>query len=341
MSLDGIDLAKTYPRAFVTGAAGFIGNHVVRRLVEEGVETTCLVLPHDPAPMLEGLRVRIVHGDLSDPIVLAEQMAGASIVFNLAAIYALWLPVPRTMFDVNVGGTRNVMSAARRAGVPRVVHTSSIAAIGTRPGAELADEDTPFCDWDVASDYVLSKYISELEAFALAGPDLDVVAVNPAFPFGANDIGPTPTGKMVSDLLRGRLPAIVAGGFNGVDVRDVAEGHLLAAVRGESRRRYILGGENISYRDFANRVAKVAGRPAPRFEAPVALFAGLGRVAETIATHITRRPPFFTEKSVTYVAGRWLYFSTARAQHELGYRPRPIDGAIAASVAWFKGVATA
>jgi dihydroflavonol-4-reductase len=239
------------------------------------------------------------------------------------------------MFEVNVDGARHVLIAARRAGVPRVVHTSSIAAVGVVADRDVADEDTPYNSWDVGNDYVLSKYVSELEVFRLAGPDLEVVCVNPAFPFGANDTGPTPTGQMVADTLRGRLPFVIEGGFNAVDVRDVAEGHLLGAVHGVTGRRYILGGENVTFRDFAERIAKAAGRRPPPLTLPTKLIVSAGKVAEALATHVTRRPPMFTERSVAYMAGRFSWFSSERARHELGYRPRPLDEAIAASIAWF------
>jgi dihydroflavonol-4-reductase len=330
-----LGLNSHYRRAFVTGAAGFIGAHVVRRLVEEGLEVTCLVMPGDAAPGLSGLPVKRVGGDLERPETYAEALRGCDIAFHLAAIYALWLPVPRRMFDVNVNGTRVFLAAARAAGIPRVVYTSSIAAIGTRPGQAIADEDEPFNDWDVANDYVLSKYIAELEAFAAIRDGFEVVAVNPAFPFGHGDRAPTPTGKMVFDVLRGRLPVVVEGGINAADVRDVAEGHLLAALRGRSGRRYILGSENVTFADLASRVARAAGRRPPLGTVPAAAFIGFGRVAEAVSTHILRRPPLFTERGAAYTAGRWLWFSTARAEAELGYRPRPLDAAIESSVAWF------
>lgn len=342
-------IAERFPRVFVTGAAGFIGSHVVARLAEEGCEVTALVLPGDPGRALLALpeelkrRVTRVDGDLSDPARLARQLRGrdgeepATLVIHLAAIYAIWLPRPELMWEVNVEGTRNLMRAAREAGVRRVVHTSSIAAIGSRPGQELADEEVGFNDWAIADDYVLSKYVSELEALSFRGPDLDVVAVNPAFPFGANDSGPTPTGKLVKDTLEGRLPFVVEGGFNAVDVRDVAEGHLLGAMFGESGRRYILGGHNVGYREFSERVAALAGTRPPRFTAPTALIRRAGAAMGWWASQVSKKPPMMTGRSVAYLTGRWLWFSTARAERELGYRPGPLDEAIARSVAWFSG----
>lgn len=338
-------LAQRYPRVFVTGAAGFIGSHVVKRLAEEGCEVVALVLPNDPARSLLGWpdelsrRVTRVEGDLSDPARLAQQMQGASLVIHLAAIYAIWLPRPALMWEVNVEGTRHVMRAAKVAKIRRVVHTSSIAAIGSRPGMELADEEVGFNDWAIADDYVLSKYVSELEALAFDGEDLEVVSVNPAFPFGANDTGPTPTGKMVADTLAGRMPFVVEGGFNAVDVRDVAEGHLLGAMFGRPGRRYILGGHNVEYREFSARVAAIAHRKAPRLVVPTPIIRTAGKALGFIADHLTRKKPMMTDRSVAYLSGRWLWFSIERAKAELGYAPRPLDEAIASSVAWFRGTA--
>lgn len=340
-SVSGI--AERYPKVFVTGAAGFIGSHVVKRLAEEGCEVVALVLPNDPGRSLLGWpdelsrRVTRVEGDLSDTARLAHLMQGASLVIHLAAIYAIWLPRPALMWEVNVEGTRHVMRAAKVAKVRRVVHTSSIAAIGSRPGMELADEEVGFNDWDIADDYVLSKYVSELEALAFDGQDLEVVSVNPAFPFGPNDTGPTPTGKMVADTLAGRMPFLVEGGFNAVDVRDVAEGHLLGAMFGQPRRRYILGGHNVEYREFSARVAAIAGKKAPRLVVPTSLIRTAGKAMGFIADHLTRKKPMMTDRSVAYLSGRWLWFSIERARDELGYSPRPLDEAIASSVAWFQG----
>jgi len=336
MSHDLSGLSQRFPSAFVTGGTGLIGGHVVRSLVAAGVEVTCLVMDSDPAPALRGLPVRIVRGDLSNPAAWEAHLKGQTIAFHLAAIYALWLPQPRKMFDVNVTGTRLFLQAARRAGIGRVVYTSSIAAIGTRPGRALSDETDPFNDWDVANDYVLSKYIAELEAFDCIADDFEVVAVNPAFPFGSGDRAPTPTGKNVLDIIQGRLPVVVEGGISAADVRDVAEGHLLGALRGKSGRRYILGGENITFVDFAERVAREAGCRPPLGTLPTKAFISFGRVAEGLATHVFRRPPIFTEKGVAYAAGRFLWYDLSRARDELGYQPRPLAEAIHESVAWFQ-----
>lgn len=331
------DLSAFGSKVFVTGGSGFIGSHVVRRLLELGKDVTVLVLPGDPAPLLDGLPVRRVEGDLAEEGTLAVAMQGCDLVFHLAAIYALWLPRPALMYEVNVGGTRRMLAAAAKAGVKRLVHTSSIAAVGYLAGRGVADETTRFDEWDVADDYVLSKYISELEALR---PDhlaaLDVVAVNPAFPFGPGDIAPTPTGRMVDTALKGLMPVYVDGGLNAVDVRDVAEGHLLAAERGRPGERYILGAHNLTFEEIGHLIARVADRKPPRFRAPTGMMTRLAGVTELVSERITRRPPMMTPQSVAYMAGRYLWFSVDKARAELGYAPRPAEQAMRAAVQWFR-----
>jgi dihydroflavonol-4-reductase len=323
-------------RAFVTGGAGFIGAHVVQRLVEEGVEVTCLCLPQDPATGLQELPHRRVDGDLSDPELLARAMEGAGAVFHLAAIYALWLREPRRMFEVNVQGTRNVLQAARKAGVPLLIHTSSIAAVGVLPGEQVADETTPFNGWEIREDYIWSKYISELEVLQSTVDGLQAVAVNPAFPYGPGDRAPTPTGRIVRDAITGDLPFVVDGGFNAVDVRDVAQGHLLAARRGRPGQRYILGGHNLSYHRFNDEICRVLGRKPPRLRLPTEMAQAYGWLHERWADLVTHQPPPATRASAQYLVGRYLYFSTRKAEAELGYTVRPLAETVEASVRWFE-----
>lgn len=333
--LPGDRIRERASRVFVTGGTGFLGSHLVRRLAGAGLEPTLLCLPGDRAPLLDGVAFRRVDGDLADEDALARAMEGHDLAFHLAAIYALWMPRPETIWRVNVEGTRRVTAAARRAGVPRVVHTSSIAAVGTLPGEGVADETTGFCDWAIADDYVLSKYVSELEALRASRDGLEVVAVNPAFPFGHGDLGPTPTGRLVQAGIQGKMPFWAEGGFNAVDARDVAEGHLLAAVSGRPGERYILGGENLTYKEFGERVAKVAGTKPARFKASTAVLRKVGLAYEQVA-RLTGRPPLMTPRSVEYTVGRHLWYSSDKAKRELGYAPRPLDEAIRASVEWFR-----
>ncbi|MGB0588518.1 MAG: SDR family oxidoreductase [Myxococcota bacterium] len=336
MSIHGPDLGAFSGPICVTGGSGFIGSHVVRRLLELGREVRCLVMAGDNAPALQGLDVVQVTGDLLDGPSLDRAMDGCELVIHLAAIYALWLPEPELMHRVNVDGTREVLRAALRAGVKRVVHTSSIAAVGCLDGTAVADEATLFDDWTTADPYVMSKVLSEREALrALYREDMEVVVVNPAFPFGARDIGPTPTGNLILSLMRGELPFVMQGGFNAVDVKDVAEGHLLAAERGRSGERYLLAGHNLSYSAFAADIARLCQVRGPLLSLPRGLLLKLGSAAERGA-HILRRPPLFTRGSIAMTAGRFLYFDTTKAESELGYRPGPLEAAFTDAITWFK-----
>jgi dihydroflavonol-4-reductase len=323
--------------ALVTGASGFIGSHVVRILVEHGVKVRALVQEGVPLANLDDLPVERVAGDLRDAASLERAVDGCDTVFHLAAIYAYWLPDPSLMYRVNVEGTVRLLGAALARGVRRVVHTSSIAAVGIAPGEGGADEDTPFNSWDTADHYVLSKYMGELEALRFNQLGLPVVVVNPAFPYGANDIAPTPTGVLIQRYIAGQNPFVFRGGLNVVPVQDVARGHWLAALRGRPGQRYILGGHNLSYRDFADAVTDAAGVKRPRWEVPTAPFARVGKVLEWVSDHVTHRPPLMVDRSLRYSTERNLFFKIDKARRELGYEPGPYRPAIEEAVRWFKG----
>ena len=324
----------------MTGGTGFIGANLVRILLEEGVSVRVFAMRGDPATNLVDVRkdIEIVEGDLLEPPSLQRAVEGCDTLFHLAAIYAIWLPRPRLMFDVNVEGTRNIMDAARKAGIQRIVHTSSIAAVGHRGHNMPSDEDCHFNEWDTASDYVMSKYISELEVHRLCNEGLPAVIVNPCFPFGWGDVGPTPTGDIIRNLLKGS-PVYLDGGFNAVNVADVARGHWLAALRGQIGRRYILGGDNLTYFDFAQQVARIAGVRAPRWRLPASAAISIGRVSEWVADNITHAKPIFAEDVMKYTVGRTLYFDISRARDELGYDPTPVEQAIREAVDWFRQAA--
>ncbi len=324
-------------KALVTGASGFIGSHVVRRLLEEGVEVRAMLMPEDPAPNLEGLDIERVPGDILDAESVRAAVEGCDTVFHLAAIYAVWHPRPELIYEVNIRGTVHVVEAAAELGVRRVVHTSSIAAVGTRGENMPADEDTLFNTWLDANPYVWSKYISELEAFVRAGrTGLHLVAVNPTFPFGPGDVRPTPTGQIVLSLLQGKLPVWFDGGFNAVDVRDVAEGHWLAALRGAPGERYLLGGHNLTYRGVMELVGELADVKPPRIKVSRRTAVALGFLSEKIFGDLAHRTPLFTRGSLAYSAERYLLVDIGKAQRDLGYRPRPLSETVRDAVAWFR-----
>nr|WP_196242358.1 hopanoid-associated sugar epimerase [Azospirillum oleiclasticum] len=319
----------------ITGATGFIGSAVARRLLAAGADVTALVRPGTDRRNLEGLPVRRVEGDLLDPASLARAVKGCEALFHVAADYRLWVPDPVAMHRANVDATRTLMTAALEAGVRRVVYTSSVAVLGLVPGG-VADETTPAGLDDMIGTYKRSKFLAEAEVRRLVEEQgLPAVIVNPSAPIGPRDVKPTPTGRMVVDAAAGRMPAYVDTGLNVVHVDDVAEGQWLAFERGRVGERYILGGENLTLREILGRIATIVGRPPPRVRLPHDLIIPIARAAELVA-RVTGKEPFATVDGVR-MAKKRMFFTSAKAEHELGYRPRPATAALEEAIAWFRG----
>lgn len=321
-------------RVFLTGATGFVGSHVARVLVSRGDRVRCLVREGSPTANLEGLRVERVAGDLLDAASLRAVMEGCAAVFHCAADYRLWAPDPAEIYRTNVQGTRNVLRAAADAGVGRVVHTSSVGALGHSGNGTPADEETPVAVEDMAGHYERSKFLAERAAEAWARRGLPVVIVNPSTTVGEGDIRPTPTGRVIVEFLTGRLPAYVDTGLNLVDVRDVAAGHLLAEERGTPGRRYILGSRNLSLEEMLGLLAQISGHPAPPRRLPH--WAALAyAAAEEARSRLSGRSPRVSLEGAR-MARRRMWFDPARAVRELGFRPGPVEEALARAVAWFR-----
>jgi dihydroflavonol-4-reductase len=321
-------------KTLITGATGFIGSAVVRKVLGRGREVRVLVEPGASRRNLVGLEVEMVEGAIQDRSAVVRAMAGCDVVYHLAAMYQLWLPDPRVMYDVNVEGTKTLLFAALRAGVRRFVHTSSIAAVGLPREGELADETTAFDYWDEANDYIRSKWLSELDALRFAREGLPVVIVNPAFPFGERDAAPTPTGKFIVEALARRVPGYTDGGFNAVDVDDVAECHVLAEERGRVGERYIAGGHNITYKEFYAAVTELAGLPPIERRLPRPLVEGIAWASERWAD-VSQKAPRITLKAARY-AMRKVWFDCAKARRELGMPLTPLRETIARSIEWFR-----
>lgn len=319
----------------MTGAAGFIGSHVVRELLAAGREVRAALRPGEDDRSLVGLDVERVAADVRDPDAVRAAVAGCDRVFHLAAVYALWLPDRRLMYDVNVTGTQNVLWAALRADVERVVYTSSIAAVGVPSGDTPADEATEFDQVGRTNDYVLSKWLAEEAAKGFAGNGLPLVIVNPAFPFGARDRAPTPTGQILIDVLTGRLPGVFDAGFNAVDVEDVARGHLLAEARGRVGERYLLADRNVTMREFVELVGRVAGVKVRTRRIPLRLATAVGDLLDWRADRWTRRPPRLSGAALRY-AGQSLYYDNRKAREELDLSFTPIEESIRKAVEWFR-----
>jgi dihydroflavonol-4-reductase len=320
----------------VTGAAGFIGSHVVKALLNENCQVRALVRPGENTANLDGLDIDIMPGDILDLVAVERATKGVDTVFHLAAIYAIWMKDWRNIYEVNIQGSRNVLWAALKAGVNRVVYTSSIAAIGIAPGKGLSTEKTPFNNYALGHHYVLTKYLSQQEALGFAANGLDLVVVNPCFPFGENDIGPTPTGKLIVDILKGITRIHYAGGINLIDVRDLAKGHLLAAKKGKTGEIYILGNENLTIGSFIKKVNALAGFPerkVPKLPRSVAK-AGTS-VLTWWSDHVSGKPPMSTPKEIAY-SSQYLWFDNTKAKTELGLTLNPIDQALQESIDWFR-----
>lgn len=316
--------------ALVTGVSGFLGWHVAQVLLRRGITVRAFVRRPERVTDLDA---ELVSGDLRDPDSVRRATEGCGFVFHVAADYRLWVRRPSEMYESNVTGTRNVLEAARCAGVERIVYTSTVGCIGfVKDG--LGDETTPVSLADMTGHYKRSKWLAEQEALAAARAGLPVVIVNPTAPVGAHDVKPTPTGQTIVDFLRGRMPAYVDTGLNIVDAADAAEGHWLACEHGRAGERYILGGENLTLKQIFELLSGLTGLPAPRLRLPwtVALAAA---AVDTLRARVTGHPPRAPLDGVR-MARKKMWVSTAKAERELGFRPAPADSALRHAVEWFQ-----
>jgi dihydroflavonol-4-reductase len=313
----------------VTGASGFLGWHVARVLLERGYPVRALVRQ---GSRITDLDVERVTGDLRDAASLERAVSGCGLLFHVAADYRLWARDPRELYRSNVDGTRNLLQAAQQAGVERVVYTSTVGCIGIPPHG-VGTEETPVSIRDMAGDYKRSKFLAEQVALEFARGGLPVVIVNPTAPVGDHDVKPTPTGKIVLDFLNGDMPAFIDTGLNVVDVRDTAEGHVLACERGRSGERYILGSENLTLAQILQKLARITGRQAPTMKLPYAVAYCAG-ACSTAWAGITGKPPRVPLDAVR-MARKKMWVTHQKAQQELGFNPGPADQALARAVAWF------
>jgi dihydroflavonol-4-reductase len=320
--------------ALVTGGAGFIGSHVVRALVDDGWRVRALCLPGDDARNLAGLDVERVVGDVTDLESVRRACVGVRRVFHLAALYALWLREPARLHTVNVDGTRNVLRAAREAGVERVVHTSSIARFGGQGPTRRATEASAFALGSTGDLYSQSKYAAHEVALSAAANGQDVVIVAPTAPIGPGDVGPTPTGRLLIDALSMPVAVVVDTASNFGDVRDMARGHLLAADRGVSGESYLLGNEDHSMAEVSAICLKIVGVRRPVVRAPSFAAHAIARLAKAHADHVSHRAPMFTPATIE-IARLGLRADCARAFRELGLPKRPLEESLRDALRWF------
>jgi dihydroflavonol-4-reductase len=289
-------------------------------------------LARDPARVRELEGVETVRGDLRDPASLERAVEGCEVAFHVAADYRLWTRDPQEMFRSNVDGTRNLLAAAKRAGVERVVYTSTVGCIGMPQGG-LGDESTPVSSGEMTGPYKRSKFEAERVALEFS-KEFPVVIVNPTAPIGDHDFKPTPTGKIVVDFVRGAIPGFVDTGLNVVDVRDVAAGHLLACERGRPGERYILGSENLTLEQILGKLAGITGKPAPKMRVPYAVAYAVG-MASTAWAGITGKEPLAPLDGVK-MARKKMWVRHDKASRELGFAPGPAETALRRAVDWFR-----
>lgn len=320
---------------FVTGASGFVGAAVVRALLARGEDVRALVRPGRPGPNLDSIIIEHVTGDLRDVPAFAAQLRGCTALYHIAADYRLWARNPKDLYDTNVDGTENLIRTAAEVGVARIVYTSSVAVLGLNADGTPSNEDAPVALRDMVGHYKRSKFLAEQAVQHLVTEHhAPVVIVNPSTPIGPRDVRPTPTGRIIVEAERGRMPAYVETGLNVVHVDDVAQGHLLAHDIGKVGERYILGGTDMTLGAILSRVADETGKPAPRIKLPHSLVMPIAAISEVLAD-ITGKEPFATRDGVR-MARKHMYFSSAKAERDLRYAARPATEAVKDAVAWFR-----
>lgn len=322
-------------KVFVTGATGFVGYHVARALAAEGAELRLLVRKSSNLGNLEGIEGDTVVGDLMRSETYAPALQECDAVVHVAADYRLWIPDPDSMYRANVDGTRDLLLAARNAGVRRVVYTSSVATMHFFTTGMLSDEDTPVSLDDMVGHYKRTKFMAEQHAIAAAQDGQQVIILNPTTPIGPHDVKPTPTGRIFVDFLNRKFPAYVDTGLNLVDVAEVARAHVLALTQGTPGRRYILGGENLTLKQILDKMAAITGIPSPTVKIPFAVAATYAFFEELITGRVRGKEPRATLEEVR-MGRKKMFASSARAEQELGFRVLPVYPAMRAAIDWFR-----
>ncbi|HML27692.1 MAG TPA: NAD-dependent epimerase/dehydratase family protein [Hyphomicrobium sp.] len=320
--------------AFLTGASGFVGSAVARKLIDEGFSVRALVRKSSNRANLAGISLDVIEGDIRDAALVEKAMRGARYAFHVAADYRLWAPDPDEIIRTNTEGTRAVMQSALRAGVERVVYTSSVATLRLSDTGMPSDETMPLSEENAIGAYKKSKVLAERLVERIAEENLPAVIVNPSTPIGPRDVRPTPTGRIVVEAASGRMPAYVETGLNLVHVDDVADGHVAALKKGRIGERYILGGQDMTLGQMLAEIAHLAGRRPPTIKLPRSLIYPIAYGAEAVA-RLTGREPFATVDGLR-MAKYKMFFSSAKAERELGYRARPAGEALAEAFLWFR-----
>jgi dihydroflavonol-4-reductase len=317
----------------VTGAAGFLGSHVTRQLVARGETVRVLVRASSSNRAISDLSLEYVTGDLRDAASLDRAMAGVKRVYHVAADYRLWAKRKQDIYDSNVGGTKNLLAAAKRAGVEQLIYTSTVATIAVdRP--ELPNEFTDAKLEEMVGHYKRSKWMAEREALQAAKEGLPVIVAMPTTPVGPWDWKPTPTGKIILDFLNGKMPGYVETGLNFVGVEECAAGHLLAAEKGKVGERYLLGAENLTLKALLDLLAQITGLRAPGMKIPHGVALGVAYLDTAFSRMVGKEPQIPVEG--VKIARHKMFVDASRAQRELGFQPGPVAAALERAVRWYR-----
>jgi dihydroflavonol-4-reductase len=321
------------PKILVTGAAGFLGSHLTRQVVARGADVRVLLRPSSNNRAIADLPLEYITGDLRDAASLDRALAGVQRVFHVAADYRLWSKRPQDIYDSNVGGTKNLLEAAKRAGVEQFVYTSTVATIAVdRP--EHPNEFTDAKLEEMVGHYKRSKWLAEKEVLDAAKQGFPATVAMPTTPVGPWDWKPTPTGKIILDFLNGRMPGYVETGLNFVGVEECAAGHILVAEKGIVGERYLLGAENLTLKSVLDLLADLTGLPAPSLKIPHGLALGVA-YAETAFSRLIGREPQIPVEGVK-IAQHMMFVNCSRAVRELGFQAGPVSAAFERAVRWYE-----
>jgi dihydroflavonol-4-reductase len=320
-------------KTLVTGAAGFLGSHVARQLVARGEEVRVLVRASSSNRAISDLSLEYVTGDLRDAASLELAMNGVQRVFHVAADYRLWAKRSQDIYDSNVGGTKNLLAAAKKAGIEQLIYTSTVATIAVeRP--ELPNESTEAKLEEMIGHYKKSKWMAEQEVLQAAKEGLPVIVAMPTTPVGPWDWKPTPTGKIILDYLNGKMPGYVETGLNFVGVEECAAGHLLVSEKGKVGERYLLGGENLTLKEVLDTLAKITGLPAPWMKIPHGLALSVAYVDSAFSRLVGKEPGIPVEG--VRIAQHKMFVDASRARKELGFQPGPVAAALERAARWYQ-----
>lgn len=322
-------------KVFLTGATGFVGAHVARHLAGQGAQLRLLVRPTSNLANIEGLNAETAVGDLLQPEGLRAAIRDCDALMHVAADYRLWVRDPKTMYAANVEGTRALLQIAREEGVKRCVYTSSVATMGFKTDGTIVDEATPVSIDEMIGHYKRSKFLAEQAAIEAAQAGQQVIILNPTTPIGAQDVKPTPTGRIVVDFLNRKFPAYVDTGLNLVDVAEVARTHGAALETGRSGERYILGGENLTLKQILDKMSAITGLPSPTMKVPHAVAMTFAFYDETISGRMLGKEPRATVEAVR-MGKKKMFASSAKAQRELGFHVVPVYEALRTAIDWFR-----